>query len=385
MTWIKKKISDIITIKKGSYITKNQSIVGPYPVVLGGKEPAYYINKFNHTGKAIVISRSGASAGFVSYWNEPIFITDGFLIEPNENVEYNYLYYLLKNNQTQLNGVQGGAAIPHVTPAKIGSIDILVPPYEVQCKIAEILSAYDRLIENNQKQIRLLEEYVQRQYMEIFLKPQLQEKKENAIDSLAGWKNYSLSQLFSCVRGKSYTSDELCDNGGTLLVNLKNLKSWGGYKREAEKRIDGENYHASQKVKFGDIIMAVTDMTQERRLVGHVAIVPNLSENAVISMDLIKIIPNEMIPRYFLYSLLRFSGVADIISNHANGTNVLHLKPDAIMDLTVFLPKANIMEEFDKLIFPIYKKIEILETQSIWLKEARDRLLPKLMSGEIEV
>ena len=83
-------LGSIIEIKKGSYITKKDAKEGPYPVILGGQEPAYYIDRYNHTGRAIVISRSGASAGYVSRWNEPIFITDGFLIEPKEKVVFDF-------------------------------------------------------------------------------------------------------------------------------------------------------------------------------------------------------------------------------------------------------------------------------------------------------
>ena len=82
MSWEKAKLGDIIKIQKGKAITKKDSKEGPYPVILGGREPAYYIDQYNHTGKAIVVSRSGASAGYISFWNEAIFVTDGFLVEP---------------------------------------------------------------------------------------------------------------------------------------------------------------------------------------------------------------------------------------------------------------------------------------------------------------
>ena len=96
MSWEKTTLGTIIDIKKGKAITKKDSKEGPYPVILGGREPAYYIDRYIHVGKAIVISRSGASSGYVSFWNQPIFITHGFLIEPKENVLFEFLYYTLK-------------------------------------------------------------------------------------------------------------------------------------------------------------------------------------------------------------------------------------------------------------------------------------------------
>ena len=84
----------IINMTRGDYITKKDAKPGEIPVILGGQEPAYFINRFNHDGKAIVISRSGASAGFVSYWNEPIFVTDGFAFDCDESrLNTRYLFH----------------------------------------------------------------------------------------------------------------------------------------------------------------------------------------------------------------------------------------------------------------------------------------------------
>ena len=138
MSWTQTNLGEIINISKGKAITKKDSKEGPYPVILGGREPAYYIDKYNHTGKAVVVSRSGASAGYVSFWNEPIFVTDGFLIEPKSEVSIDYLYYLIKAHECELMGLQGGSAIPHVTPKIINGISVSIPNNETQsaCRMA---------------------------------------------------------------------------------------------------------------------------------------------------------------------------------------------------------------------------------------------------------
>ena len=148
-----KKLGEILQVKKGEYITKKEAKEGLYPVILGGKEPAYYIDKYNHTGKAIVISRSGASAGYVSFWDEPIFVTDGFLIEPKESVSIEYLYYLLKSKQRELHGAQKGGAIPHVTPAIINAIDTLLPDKLTQQRIVDNLDKFEASIQNLEAQL----------------------------------------------------------------------------------------------------------------------------------------------------------------------------------------------------------------------------------------
>ena len=141
MSWETKKFSQIMRITKGEAITKASEREGPYPVILGGQEPAYYIDRYNHEGKAIVISRSGASAGFASFWNEPIFITDGFLIESRENNHFEYLYYLLKYFGKAIHDLQNGSAIPHVTPTTLYNLKGPIPPENVQRKITDTLSA----------------------------------------------------------------------------------------------------------------------------------------------------------------------------------------------------------------------------------------------------
>ena len=209
MSWKRVKLEDIIEIKKGTYITKKESKEGPYPVILGGQEPAYYIDTYNHVGKAIVISRSGASAGYVSFWNEPIFVTDGFLIEPKAGISIDFLYFLLKSKESELQGRQGGAAIPHVNPRTINSIEVMLPDYSIQEQITSILSAYEDLIRNNQKQIKLLEEAAQRLYKEWFVDLRFPGHETTPIvDGVPeGWKKYKFSEIASIMSGGTPKTD----------------------------------------------------------------------------------------------------------------------------------------------------------------------------------
>ena len=145
------KLGDVCKIIKGEYITQKNSNPGKYPVVLGGTQPAYFIDKFNHVGEAIVISRSGASAGYVSFWNEPIFVTDGFLIETNDEVDYKFIYNFLKYRQKKITGSKKGTTIPHITPRTIFDIEIDLPPLEIQKKIGNFLYSLDEKISLNKK------------------------------------------------------------------------------------------------------------------------------------------------------------------------------------------------------------------------------------------
>lgn len=299
--------------------------------------------------------------------------------------DYLVYYILAPAQQYKLLGTANGATVAHVNLPVIRNMPVELPPLEVQEIVAGYLSAYDNLIENNQKQIKLLEEVAQRLYKEWFVDLRFPGYEDTPIvDGVPeGWEIRPSSDVFTFIRGKSYTSKELSNNQGTLMVNLKNISAFGGYNRNAEKRFTGK-YKEEQQLTPGDIIMGVTDMTQERRLVGHTAMVPDLKEKMTFSMDLIKLIPISVSKNY-LYGTMLYGGFSYKISPLANGVNVLHLKPEAIMNLPILVPSSSVMEAFDNVFNPICFRIESLQEQIDVASEARDRLLPKLMSGEIEV
>ena len=139
-------LSEIANVFRGEYITKKNEKAGSIPVILGGQEPAYYIDRANHIGEIVAVARSGASAGFVSYWDEPIFITDGFGYEAKKEVATpRYLYYVLKNKEAELNGMKRGAGVPHVSGERLGEINLPVPPIEEQKRIVSILDRFDTI------------------------------------------------------------------------------------------------------------------------------------------------------------------------------------------------------------------------------------------------
>ena len=131
---------------RGEYITKKSEKTGTIPVILGGQEPAYYIDKYNHDGEIVVVARSGASAGFVSYWNQKIFVTDGFgYEEKSELITTKFLYYVLKNMESELNTMKRGAGVPHVSGEMLNSIELPIPSLKEQKRITDILDRFDTL------------------------------------------------------------------------------------------------------------------------------------------------------------------------------------------------------------------------------------------------
>ena len=375
--WKKVKLGEVLVVKKGEYITKKTAKEGIYPVILGGQEPAYYIDRYNHVGEAIVISRSGASAGYVSKWNEPIFVTDGFLIEPNENISFSFLYYTLKSKQKMLNGLQRGAAIPHVTPALIKDVDALLPDKETQHRIETILSRYDSLIENYQKQIKLLEEAAQRLYKEWFIDLHFPgHENTNIVDGVPeGWEKKSVDSIISLQSGYAFKSSSFDDNGQYKIVTIKNVKD-GAFDGDNVNRIvaipDKMPKHCV--LADGDILLSLTGN------VGRVCIVNG--KNYLLNQRVAKFKTDF---KSFSYCLFRSREMFIEVNNLANGAAQQNVSPIRIGEMKILIPCVEMLQEFEVIASKSIKGIISLQSQLRLLTEARDRLLPKLMSGEITV
>lgn len=140
------KLGEAAFINKGTYITKKQVIPGNIPVILGGVEPAYWHSESNHDGEGIVISRSGANAGFASYWNEPIFVSDGFVLDAKPGIDMRFLFHVLKKQQAKLHSMKRGSGVPHINSKMLANnVAIPVPPLEEQQHIVSILDRFDKL------------------------------------------------------------------------------------------------------------------------------------------------------------------------------------------------------------------------------------------------
>jgi type I restriction enzyme S subunit len=144
--WRRMQLEDICSIRKGELITQKNVEQGNIPVIAGGKKPAYFHNKSNRTGGVITVSASGASAGYVSKHEYPIFASDCSTIEINDD-NINFIYYLLKNRQNDIYYMQTGGAQPHIHPKDLRSIKIIVPlDNSERNRIANILSDMDEEI-----------------------------------------------------------------------------------------------------------------------------------------------------------------------------------------------------------------------------------------------
>jgi type I restriction enzyme S subunit len=282
-----------------------------------------------------------------------------------------------------------GVAQQHFNIGAARSLEIELPPLQVQRTIAAALSAYDELVENYEQRIRLLDRMARALYREWFVLYRYPgHEKATRTDSPVGsvprgWKVECLGAGVRIHRGRSYRSSDLAEDGGVPFVNLKCIDRGGGFRRSGLKRFVGPTPE-SHAVRRGDIVVAVTDMTQERRIVARAALVPTLgAEFGVLSMDLVRLEPLGSAPPAWLYAYLRYSEFADHLKQHANGANVLHLSPDRIRERLIVVPPASLTRAFADHVGPLFELHDVLATSIDALKTARDLLLPRLLSGQL--
>jgi type I restriction enzyme S subunit len=203
-------------------------------------------------------------------------------IRPQMGLNSAFLYYYLRNIGLQKGFEQyfTGATIKHLPGEKLTKIEISIPPLPIQRRIAGILSAYDDLIENSQRRIRILEEMARRLYREWFVHfrfPGHEDCRfvESPLGEIPeGWEVSRLGELININKGISYSGAGLTEEGNPM-VNLKNIEAGGGFRRDATKPYSGA-YKSRHTVVPGDVVIANTDLTQAGNVVASPSLIPRL-------------------------------------------------------------------------------------------------------------
>jgi type I restriction enzyme S subunit len=140
-------LTEAATFQRGSAITQKQTLPGSVPVVANGPDVVYTHDTSNRTGETVVVARSGAHAGSISFWNEPIFLTDAFSVHPDEqSLRPRFLYYYLFSRQRTIRASKKGAGVPHVRVKDLERFPLPVPSLAEQDRIVDILDQFDALV-----------------------------------------------------------------------------------------------------------------------------------------------------------------------------------------------------------------------------------------------
>ena len=203
------------------------------------------------------------------------------------------------------------------------------------------------------------------------------------------WSTKALADIADFIGGYAYKGSELRESS-TAMATIKNFDRGGGFKLDGYKEIQpSDKLKDTQKIELFDLLVAHTDLTQNAEVIGNAEMVMSLSKfhDAIFSMDLVKVIPkHNNISRFFLAAILQNRYFKAHCLGYVNGTTVLHLSKKALPEYELLLPDDfSILRPFDEAVTALYLQISANICENNRLESLRDTLLPKLMSGEIDV
>lgn len=284
-------------------------------------------------------------------------------IIPNKENDYRYLLYLLRYNLPYIQMVGGGSGsgTPIISKNKFAKFKFLVEGnLEAQHRIASILSTYDTLIENNAKRIRLLEKMAENLYKEWFVRFRFpgheNVEMENGLPK--GWKRGSLSDVCEFKRGKNITSSEMQE--GNVPVISAGLEPSG--------------YHSCSNVRGVNVTMSSSGANA-----GYIAI----HYSDIWAADCSYIEESTTGNIYYVYELL--NNIRTVINNFQRGAAQPHVYPKDVNRIKLILPSKELMLKANGRLEIMHKEIYNLQKQNSLLARQRDLLLPRLMSGKLEV
>lgn len=309
--------------------------------------------------------------------------TEFLVFRPNDGrVDNRFLYYFLMADhirKSMIASMTGATGRQRVNLDIFRSMDVNIPPLSTQRHIAEILSAYDDLIENNQKQIKLLEEAAMRIYKEWFVHFRFPGHENTPIvDGVPeGWASCVLSDVID------FDPSVKTEKGKVKrTIPMTALSTRSMVIDEALTVTTTSN--AGSKFRNNDTLLARITPCLENGKTAFVSFLDE-AESAVGSTEFIVMRSKRLNP-YLVYCIARSDNFRSSAINSMTGADGRQrVKTDKIKSFTFLLPDDEIIESSYRYMKPLFEKIQVLNKQCRGLRHARDKLLPKLMSGEIEV
>ena len=403
MKWEKVKLGDIATFSNGINFNKTAYAKGIKLIGVSNFGDRFYpdYSQLQEVKKDIVrledCLRNGDIVFVRSNGNKELVGRCMLVKNPTERVTYSgfcirarlndtdrydpvYFTYYFKSKafRRAVSGTAVGANIQNLSQARLSNHECRIPSIEVQHRIADILSVYDNLIENNQKQIKLLEEAAQRLYKEWFVDLRFPgHENTKIVDGVPeGWSKSTVSEVSAVLRRG--ISPKYNEKAKGMVINQKCIRQTIVSYDEA--RTQEKKYPTELEMMESDIVICSTGAGT----LGRVGQIFEAKENVTLDSHVTLIRSNEKIGQQSLFWSLKMK--QDYLMNAGKGsTNQLELSRETIGSCEILIPERKIAEQVEKNFVAIHNKMKECSMQVARLREARDLLLPKLMSGEVEV
>lgn len=294
------------------------------------------------------------------------------------NNEFIYYYLNLPEVVQRINAIQSQSAQPNINLKQIGNLDIEIPEISVQEKVVKVLAVYDDLIENNRKQTKLLGEAAQRLYKEWFVDLRFPGYEHTKItDGVPeGWEQSTVAAVSSVLRRG--ISPRYNENGKSVVINQKCIRQTVVTFDESRKQ--EKLYPEDLNLQDSDTVICSTGAGTLGRVGQIFGNYPDTTLDSHVTLVRAK----EGFGKQYLFQSLN-SRQTYLMGMGKGSTNQLELNRGTIQDLDIYIPSKKVLNQFEQVAQPIHDKISVISKSILQLQTARNRLLPKLMSGEVKV
>ena len=373
-------LGDVLDFYNGKAIKPGGE--GRYPVygsngIIGGFDDYRYED-------GIVVGRVGAYCGSIAYCRGRFWASDNTIVakpkRTNDSTRF-FAYMLLAMN---LNRHAGGAAQPLVTQSTLKAVPATVPDAATQVRIASILSAYDDLIENNTRRIAILEEMARRIYEEWFVRfrfpghegVRMVESELGLVPE--GWSVAPLGDVVKLLSGFAFKSSTFSEDGSFGLVTIKNVHD-GEFVEECTSRLSDPPLNMPQhcNLNVADILLSLTGN------VGRCCLVT--LAGCLLNQRVAKIEPIKSFDWAYSYLLFRSIQHRERLEAIANGVAQQNLSPVESQRMRLVIPAEAMRRRFAEVVTHLLRLRLTLDLKNTNLRTTRDLLLPKLISGELNV
>jgi type I restriction enzyme, S subunit len=304
------------------------------------------------------------------------------VIPDKDKYDNMFIFYLLKHNLYKVKAANGGSSSgrENVNKSSFGNIEVEVPDLPTQRKIGKLLSSYDDLIENNLKRIKLLEESSELIYKEWFVNLRFPGyEKCNIVDELPeGWENKSAKEFGEVITGKTPATKRTEYYGGEIpFIKTPDMSDVYIIKTSQTLTEEGAKSQESKYIPRNSILISCIGSTS----IGVTAITSELSQ---FNQQINALIPSNENYLYYLY--FKFKSLREYLEAlGSSGATMINVNKGKFENIEIVAPSNDILNKFANICKPIFNKILNLQYQNEKLKESRDILIPRLISGEIEI
>ena len=384
MSYQIEKLKNIALIKTGKLDSNAAVTNGVYPFFTC--DPiTLKIDEWAYDTEAVLLAGNNASGNYTAKYYKGKFnaYQRTYIIESANTslLSVRFLAFAITQQLRLLKAMSTGSTTKFLTIKMLNDLEIPCPEISVQQKIASIIGSYDNLIENNQKQIKLLEEAAQRLYKEWFIDLRFPgHENVEIVDGVPeGWYIDRVDHYFKITIGKTPSRAEkqwFTNSGeGTPWISISDVGESGAFTFYSKEDLTADAIirHNMKVVPKGTILVSF------KLTVGRVAItsIDMCTNEAIAHFH----IDNDLDRAYTYCYLKNFE--YDSLGNTSSISKAINSK--IIKSMPFIMPTRDILRQFFMIVQPILNQIELKQKMIFRLTEARDRLLPKLMSGEIEV